>query len=151
MKKILSIILSAATALALCTACDKDENNEEGVLTSPDAMIGKWQLVREVVYYNEDGHWYNDVDYDVDNDNHGSLHFETYKADGTFRREHYDLTGTLTWSDTQAWRYENGMLLYPDGERQYQARVIVLTGSKLVMRWDEDYGEYEEHTYRRVE
>lgn len=145
MKKFLAFLLCAATACGFA-GCSDDE--EEGILTSPEALVGKWQLVRSIEHYCEDGRWYDDVEYDVDELNGGDLFFEIYETDGTYRYENYRLDGTLWRSGTYGWRYENGRIYHGDFDPYV---VVVLTASKLVVRDYDNDEEYDEDTYRRIE
>ncbi len=137
MKKIFAVIF-CATAL-LWGGCSKDE--AEGVLTSPEALVGKWQLIKVVECYKEDGKWYTEVEYDINkNIGDNELYYNIYNADGTT-----DETG-------QTWRYEDGKIILSD-RADDPVEVRVLTASKLVVRDYFDYygGEdYDEATYRRV-
>ncbi len=144
MKKFLAFLLCAAT-LAGFAGCSDDD--DEGILTSPDALVGKWQLIRTVEHYCEDGRWFDVTDYDVEELNGGDLFFEIYEPDGTYRYENYYLDGTLWKSGSYIWRYEDGYI-YHD---QYSCEVIVLTESKLVARYHDGDGEYEEDTLMRIE
>lgn len=145
MKKFFAFLLCAATLVGFAGCSDDDE---EGILTSPDALVGKWQLVRTVEHYYEDGRWFDDTEYDVDELNGGDLFFEIYEPDGTWRFENYYLDGTLWNSGSLSWRYENGYIYHGDYD---PCQVIVLTDSKLVTRDYYDDGEYDEDTFMRIE
>lgn len=152
MKKILSVLAGAAM-LALGGCSDDDA---EGVLTSPAALIGKWQEVKCVEYYKEDGKWYTDVEYDVNDPNHESnygddnLYFDYFEADGTHYRESYSKDGVLLGrGSSYTWSYENGLLQIGGYD---PVKVVVLTSSKLVTRddWGDGCEDYDLTTYRRV-
>lgn len=154
MKKIFMVLTGAA--MFVLGGCSKDD---DGVLTDPAALVGKWQLVKEVEYYKEDGKWYSDVEYDVNDPNHESnygddnLYFDYYKADGSYYSEKYSNDGVLLRrGNTYTWSYENGILKVGSFD---PTKVVVLTSSKLVTR-DEWYDNgqldsYDLMTYRRVE
>lgn len=149
MKRLLNWLFCAALALSLAACSDDDEG--EGVLTDPGALVGKWQLVKTIDHYQEDGQWHDGLDYDVNEFNNGDLFFEIYKSDGTRRFENYSLNGTLWNSGTDAWRYENGIIYIDDAGHTYPYEVIVLTETKLVTRDHDGDGEYEEDTFVRIE
>lgn len=145
MKKLFTFLFCTAT-LAGIAGCSDDE--DESILTSPDALVGKWQLVRTVEHYYEDGKWHTETEYDVDANNESFLFFEIYESNGTHRSERYSLENTLLDSREYIWRYENGYI-YIDNYDPYQ--VYQLTKSKLVTRDYYDDGEYDEDTFIRIE
>lgn len=154
MKKVFMVLSGAA--MFVLGGCS---NDDEGVLTDPAALVGKWQEVKAVEYYKEDGKWYTDVEYDVNNPDHESnygdddLYFDYFEADGTYYSETYSKDGVLLGrGNTYTWSYENGVLKVGS----YPVKVVVLTSSKLVTRdeWYDDAGRLDNYdlvTYRRVE
>lgn len=135
-----------ATAL-VWGGCSKDDG--EGILTSPDAIVGKWQLVRATEHYKEDGRWYNDIEYDLETQSEGMLYFEIYGSDGIARYEKY-LDGVYSSGIRDEYHYENGNIYYIGFDAT--SEVTVLTATKLVYRdYFSEEGEYDESIMKRVE
>ena len=147
MKKLFTLICCAALLGGLSSCSDDDEG--EGVLTDPEALIGKWQLVSNYYHYYEDGAWHTDEDYNVETADYDD--FDLFSGDGTAWSERYSKQGTLLSKHTPtSWSYSDGILMLD----VYPQEIRVLTETKLVMcEYDGDTigeGDYEEFIFVRV-
>ncbi len=146
MKRLFTLLCCAA--VLMWSGCSKDDDGE-GILTSPDAIVGKWQLIRATEHYKEDGRWYNDIEYDLETQNEGMLYFEIYGSDGIARYEKY-LDGVYSSGVRDEYHYENGNIYYIGFDTT--SEVTVLTSTKLVYRdYFSEEGEYDESILKRVD
>lgn len=150
------ILLVACLSMLFCAGCQKDDAD---ISSDPADLVGKWKLVKESESWKEDGRWQTEIDFEESAGDTG-FYYHIYAEDGTYE---YGVesksTGEIEVFGRGTWSY-SGKKIYctsnrtgnPDDYYEYSMAVTKLTSSQLIVRgYSEDYSDYTESSYVRME
>ena len=144
--------MAAFAALVVCSACSKDESNDEDKSqdVTPNAIIGTWKEIASEGWEIEEGekNEWNET-YNDPNEYWGM----TLNANGTGGYfEYFD--GKL-WDGSFKWKLSGNKLTITDIDYEDTETYTIesLSSNTLVLswEWEDEYGqEYEKYTYKKM-